>query len=397
MTQSKSTVDASFFRDVLKSYPTGVVAVTTLDASEEPVGMIVGTFTLVSYDPPLVAFLPNIGSSTFPKIKDTGRFCVNILGAHQEDVCRQLAFKDEERFASIAWTKSAYDTPRIAGSVAWIECDIVNMYEAGDHYIVVGDVKEIIGENARPPLLFYRGGFGRFASTSLIAPAEIDILKPLQLVDQGEQQIVGIAEDLSVECLVMTAVGVQLVLLSSATTGTGTEQSQQRLGQRMPFVAPIGAPLIAWGQQEEIERWGMHLSSAVSSDEKRAIVHRVRERGWSIVLHSEEQVRFEKAIADLPLDGASKSQSAELMAASEGLSLEGYEPSEIDANEFYRVRYISAPVFDQEGKAVLLLSLYQLPEWMSGTEIHRYADRLVQGAHAFGMNLPDRTSRTAGN
>lgn len=387
MTESKPMIDASLFRDVMKSYPTGVVAVTTTDADEEPLGMIVGTFTMVSFEPPLVAFLPDKGSSTFPKILDTGRFCVNILGAHQEDVCRQLAFKDEEKFASIEWSKSAHGTPRIRGSVAWIECDILNVYEAGDHYIVVGDVKEIIGENVRPPLLFYRGGFGRFASTSLIAPAEIDILKPLQLVDQGRQQIVGLAEDLSVECLVMTAVGVQLVLLSSAVAGT--EQSQQRSGQRMPFLAPIAAPLIAWGGHEEIERWGIHLSNAMSSEEKRALIERVRERGWSIVLHSQEQLRFEKAIGDLPLDGALKTQSAELLAAFEGLSLDGYEPSEIDANESYRVRYISAPVFDEDGTAVLLLSLYQLPEWMSGDEIYQYADRLVQGAHAFGMELPN--------
>nr|WP_308340772.1 flavin reductase family protein [Rhodococcus sp. USK10] len=68
-------IDPRQFRDILGHFPTGVVAVTAADNEGRPVGMAVGSFTSVSLDPPLVAFLPDKSSSTFPKIRAAKRFC----------------------------------------------------------------------------------------------------------------------------------------------------------------------------------------------------------------------------------------------------------------------------------------------------------------------------------
>ena len=65
--------------------------------------MAVGSFTSVSLDPPLVAFLPDRKSSSFPKIRETGSFCVNVLTADQEHICRAFASKADDKFAGIAW------------------------------------------------------------------------------------------------------------------------------------------------------------------------------------------------------------------------------------------------------------------------------------------------------
>ena len=46
--------------------------------------------------------------------------------------------------------------------LAWIECDVYAEHDAGDHVIVVGRVKDLdVGDEGRP-LVFYRGGYGRF-------------------------------------------------------------------------------------------------------------------------------------------------------------------------------------------------------------------------------------------
>ena len=67
------------YRAVLGNYPTGVAVVTAMGGGGEPIGMVVGSFTSVSLDPPLVAFLPDRSSSTFPAIREAGAFCVNVL------------------------------------------------------------------------------------------------------------------------------------------------------------------------------------------------------------------------------------------------------------------------------------------------------------------------------
>ncbi|MCB2062129.1 MAG: flavin reductase family protein, partial [Novosphingobium sp.] len=75
---SEATIDPAHFRQVLGAYPTGVAVITAMDTEGAPAGMVVGTFTSVSLDPPLVGFLPDKSSSSWPKIESAGRFCVNV-------------------------------------------------------------------------------------------------------------------------------------------------------------------------------------------------------------------------------------------------------------------------------------------------------------------------------
>jgi hypothetical protein len=110
------------------------------------------------------------------------------------------------------------------------------------------------------------------------------------------------------------------------------------------------------------------------------MVDRVHDRGWSMVLRSPEQVRFERAVADMPVYEATLEHSAEVAAAAAALQLANYEPRDIDPAETYSVRIITAPIFDDQGNVHVALSLYQLPRELTGAEVVRYADRLVAAA-----------------
>src|SRR6266436_3286484 len=94
--------DETKFRSVLSHYPTGVTLVTAMHQGD-PVGLIIGSFTSVSLNPPLVGFLVDKRSSTWPRIAASGSFCVNILGHHQEEVCRLFTGRSPDPFAAIAW------------------------------------------------------------------------------------------------------------------------------------------------------------------------------------------------------------------------------------------------------------------------------------------------------
>lgn len=158
-----ATIDGATFRRVLGHYPTGVCVVTAMDRDGAPVGMAVGSFTSVSLDPPLVAFLPDKGSSTWPRIEAAAKFCVNVLASDQEQLCRQFAARGIDKFAGVSHRLSVNGSPVLDGVLAWIDCRLHAVHEAGDHFIALGEVIELDIARAGQPLLFFRGKYGAFA------------------------------------------------------------------------------------------------------------------------------------------------------------------------------------------------------------------------------------------
>jgi len=157
-------VDEAHFRQVLGHFPTGVTVITAT-GEDGPAGLAVGSFFSVSLDPPLVAFCAGKSSSSYPRIAAAGHFTVNILADDQEDVCRVFASKAPEKFAGIGYRPApATGAPVLNDVVAWIECQIEDVHEAGDHWIVVGRVLDLGIAHEGGPLVFYRGGYGRFTS-----------------------------------------------------------------------------------------------------------------------------------------------------------------------------------------------------------------------------------------
>ncbi|HEX4247320.1 MAG TPA: flavin reductase family protein [Pseudonocardia sp.] len=155
-------IDQATFRAVLGHFPTSVVAVTSVDAARRPVGMAVGSFTSVSLSPPLVAFFPDLGSSTFPHIRDSAKFCVNLLGDSQHDVCGALSVKGGDKFAELGWRPAPSGAPIIEGALAWIDCSIHSVTPAGDHYLVLGEVTSLAVVGAEhSPLIFFKGAYDR--------------------------------------------------------------------------------------------------------------------------------------------------------------------------------------------------------------------------------------------
>jgi 3-hydroxy-9,10-secoandrosta-1,3,5(10)-triene-9,17-dione monooxygenase reductase component len=105
-------------------------------------------------------------SGTWPMIQEAASFCVNVLGEQQEEVSRRFASSELDRFRrfdGLAWEATPSGAPRLVDALAWLDCRIEAVHPAGDHDICVGRV-EALGVNGEGgPLVFYRGGYGRFA------------------------------------------------------------------------------------------------------------------------------------------------------------------------------------------------------------------------------------------
>jgi flavin reductase (DIM6/NTAB) family NADH-FMN oxidoreductase RutF len=161
VTAPEATFDSRRFRDVLGHFATGVAVITAV-APSGPVGMVVSSFTSVSLEPPLVAFLPDKSSTSWPKIRAAGAFCVNILSAGQEDLCAQFARKGIDKFAGVAWREASTGAPILEGGMAWIDCELAQTFESGDHFIAIGRVLQLEAAEYGVPLVFFQGGYGHF-------------------------------------------------------------------------------------------------------------------------------------------------------------------------------------------------------------------------------------------
>jgi 3-hydroxy-9,10-secoandrosta-1,3,5(10)-triene-9,17-dione monooxygenase reductase component len=156
-------LDQARFREVLGHFATGITIVTALEEGV-PVGFSCQSFAALSLDPPMVVLAPARSSTSWPRIARAGAFCVNILGEDQEAVCRAFAVSGGNKFDGIGWFPGPVTgSPVIDGSLAVVECELGQIFEGGDHEIVTGLVVALeVGDGQ--PLLFYRGGFGRFVS-----------------------------------------------------------------------------------------------------------------------------------------------------------------------------------------------------------------------------------------
>ncbi|MDH4549901.1 flavin reductase [Pseudomonas sp. BN607] len=362
--------DAKWFRQVLGQYPTGVCVVTAQQAGGKPTGMAVGSFTSVSLNPPLVAFLPDKSSSSWPRIEESGKFCVNILAAEQEPVCRRFAAKTEDKFEGLEYRLSANGSPIIEQCVAWIDCDIDCVHEAGDHYIVIGRVKELKIESAGLPLLFFQGGYGRFSPLSMVAPDPLGtIAGPLRSIDRARADMERLCERINARCVATVRVDDELIIAASAgRPRTGVIPTL--VGQRLPFMPPTGSIFAAWSSEPVVTQWLRDTGHPERLDECRAALAIIRERGYSLGMISDAQRAFTSALNQRAQDPANNQDVRTLV---HDLT---YDPLEFTPDVHKDVRQISVPVFASSGQVEYVLTLYDFPAPESGVGVTPYIDEL---------------------
>jgi len=140
--------------------------VVTSLADRAPVGMTCQSFSSVSLEPPLVMFCPAKTSRAWPLMQRAGYFCVNFLSAHQADVSNAMATKGTDKYDGINWKPAATGAPLIDGVLGFVDCVVHSVHEAGDHFVVLGRVKELGFGDDGDPLLYYRGSYDTIGRAS---------------------------------------------------------------------------------------------------------------------------------------------------------------------------------------------------------------------------------------
>ena len=149
------------YRDAMGQFCTGVVVVTGV-CEGAMAGFAAQSFVSLSIEPPLIAVCPGKSSTSWPKLRKAGCFCINVLGDHQQAVCN--VFAQSGQVAEVGWRPAVSGSPILDGVLAYVDCRLEAEHDAGDHTIAVGRVLDIdILDGQRGPLLFFRGGYTRLA------------------------------------------------------------------------------------------------------------------------------------------------------------------------------------------------------------------------------------------
>jgi flavin reductase (DIM6/NTAB) family NADH-FMN oxidoreductase RutF len=156
-----SSIDPRDFRRALGTYATGVTIITAAGADGKPYGLTCNSFASVSLNPPLVLWSLVVYSSSLNVFQDASHFAVNVLGVSQEALANKFAKSSDDKFIGVAWTPGLGGAPILPDNVANFQCRAAGRYYGGDHIIFLGAV-EAYAYNGREPLLFARGGYGRF-------------------------------------------------------------------------------------------------------------------------------------------------------------------------------------------------------------------------------------------
>lgn len=156
MTQEATvnTVDARELRNAFGQFGSGVTVVTTRGADGTPHGATVNAFTAVSLDPPLAQVTLARGSKA-ARLLEGEPFAINILSVGQLDTA--FYFAGRPMNSQPGWTLAG-KVPVLLGNAATLECKPWNIYDGGDHVIVVGEVTALV-VNEVEPLLVLGGEF----------------------------------------------------------------------------------------------------------------------------------------------------------------------------------------------------------------------------------------------
>jgi len=157
------SLDSAEFRRIMGHLVTGVAVVTTVDPETgRPCGLTANAVASVSLNPTLVLACVERDADTHDCIERAGVFAINVLREQDERVSRRFASWDvDAKFEGVAFHAETTGAPVLDEALAWVDCRVHAAHDGGDHTIYVGAV-EAGDAGMGVPLLYYRGGYGRF-------------------------------------------------------------------------------------------------------------------------------------------------------------------------------------------------------------------------------------------
>lgn len=161
--ETRDSLDPERFRDVLGHFCSGITVLAALEGAD-PVGFTCQSFFSLSIDPPLVAVAASKTSTSFPRVRAAEVFSVNVLSQAQRAVSASFARSGTDKWAGVRWQPGRFGAPLIENALAWLECRVRDVHDAGDHLLTVAEVLDLDFDRDGAPLLYFRSNYHRLAA-----------------------------------------------------------------------------------------------------------------------------------------------------------------------------------------------------------------------------------------
>ncbi len=275
--------------------------------------------------------------------------------------------------------------PILDGAVSWIECTYEDVLEGGDHYIVLGRVRHLSVARPSLPLLFFQGGYGRFAPPSLVAPSDPDLIHAVRLAELARADIEQLSAEHGVDCAVLAQVGGDVVFV--LTSNQSEERTTPSVGHRVPLVPPLGSVFLRDAPDEQVEEWHARApgQGPATVETFRRNLERVRERGYSMSLMPDPSVDRISLMSDYSSTDRLP-QHERLMKQMIADTAALYEP-DLDPHGTYHLHSIVVPVPGPVDTPPIAMRMSGLPAGATPGQIQDWVDALSRAASSAAARL----------
>lgn len=214
---------------------------------------------------------------------------------------------------------------------------------------------------------------------SLVAAGRV-AEQALPIVGRAERAAKRLFEEFRLPILLSALVGDEILAVISLEDDGGHDGGM-RGGERLPLIPPLGVPFLAWGPEEDIERWMNRRSPALSPQAREVLLHRLeltREHGYHVHMRSSASGGIATLFTDMSRTNSIKDYREKLNAAIYSTESFMRQHDRFEPDEMYEPQLISAPIFDQSGRAVFNLGIGGFQNALSGAQLLKYAERLIR-------------------
>lgn len=155
---SGTSSDTNPLRRAFGAFASGVTVVATQTREGERRAFTANSFSSVSLDPPLALVCLGKNAASLAVFENCETFSISILQASQRATSSAFASRDPAVKIAASRDLVADEAPYVADSLATFICSRYSVIEAGDHVILIGQIRKYRA-NEGQPLGFFRGGY----------------------------------------------------------------------------------------------------------------------------------------------------------------------------------------------------------------------------------------------
>jgi len=141
------------YKNVVNKFTTGIVIVTGF--YNNPFGITINSFSSVSLEPLLISFNIERNAQTYPLIKDSNFYNINILNSDASPLVKKFASHDRDKFEGVNYSVDKNNVPILTKNIGLLNVKKWKLVEAGDHDIVICEVLSGKNHDSKKPLIYF--------------------------------------------------------------------------------------------------------------------------------------------------------------------------------------------------------------------------------------------------